>query len=1163
MSATARKYNPGFLSDDELVASFCVRTEEFESIAEALRECPDDASPHQIVIGPRGSGKTSLLLRVAVEIRRDPGLSARFFPIVFSEESYDVLDAGEFWLECLSRLTDQAPADKDGPDLRRTFEELRGIRDDRVLGDRCLGTLQDYSDRIGKRLVLVVENLNMMFGDIKDPEAGWRLRHTLQTEPRILVLASTTSRFEEIDNPKHALYDLFREHTLRKLDANECAVLWQSVSGRPRQPATIQALRILTGGSPRLLAIVAQFGARLSFRELMADLLDLVDDHTEYFKSHLDALPGQERRVYLALADLWIPATAREIADRARLDTSQCSAHLKRLVDRGVVEVAGGSERRRHYYLAERLYNIYYLMRRTRGPVPMIEALVRFMEGYYSVAELRDIGVRIAREATGLDGEALTAHRTALARLVNLRSLAAHREELLALAPWIAGDRPGEGTDVPDAGAAARALLDRAFELAGAGRAPEALDAWDEVLRQFGASDAPADLETVGTALINRGTALGVMGRLDEALDAWDETLSRYDSSPPRVPANAAARALIKKAAMFGDLERPDEGLAACDELLARFGAADKPELLVEVAAGMVCRGRLLSDLDRPEAALAALTEVVQRFGSSTDPAMQREVAAACLDQGLVFARDDRLEEALAAWMRVAERFGGFDAPEFVRAVAEALTNAGTAFLQMDRSQEALGVLDDAIWRCRTTNSADLLAILGRALNQKGAALVFLLRPAEALAVWDELVRDPRIAAVPELLPEVVSALGHMATLLSALKRPEQALAAWDEGIRRCEASEAPELASGIAEALVNKGGLLIKLDRQGEGLAAWDEVVRRFGSSEVPAVRDKAALALLQKGTVLARMGRRDEGLTVWDDLIQRFGSAETELGQAALAGALANKGGALAELNRPDEALVTLEEVVRRFGAAEAPMLQDAVSTALLGTGAAFVKLNRLAEAVAAYDEVLLRNRERTAPEALEAIASAFLGKGSVLAALGQPEGAWAAWEEVVQRFEESRLPALRDAAEFALLSQADAASTSGQPAAATALVERAFAGASAGADKTRWRGHAIRARARLAEGDPEACAQDVEALLTMLAGLHPTPREALDALSWLAVEMDARQLRDLIEASPAADLLLPMQTALEKELGLEPRVAKEVEEIADDILRDWEARRKGKQR
>ena len=89
-----------------------------------------------------------------------------------------------------------------------------------------------------------------------------------------------------------------------------------------------------------MLAIVARFGAGLSFRELMADLLDLVDDHTEYFKGHIESLPAQERRVYLTLADLWKPATTREIADRSRLDTSKCSAQLTRLIERGVVQVA-------------------------------------------------------------------------------------------------------------------------------------------------------------------------------------------------------------------------------------------------------------------------------------------------------------------------------------------------------------------------------------------------------------------------------------------------------------------------------------------------------------------------------------------------------------------------------------------------------------------------------------------------------------------------------------------------------------------------------------------------------------------------------------------------------------------------------------------------------
>ena len=119
-------------------------------------------------------------------------------------------------------------------------------------------------------------------------------KDTLQTEPRIILLGSATSRFEEIDSPEHALYDLFRVVTLRPLDTEECEVLWRTVSGRPSTTRTVRPLEILTGGNPRLLAIIARFGAGQSFPELMGNLLDLVDEHTEYFKAILKLCPRKK-----------------------------------------------------------------------------------------------------------------------------------------------------------------------------------------------------------------------------------------------------------------------------------------------------------------------------------------------------------------------------------------------------------------------------------------------------------------------------------------------------------------------------------------------------------------------------------------------------------------------------------------------------------------------------------------------------------------------------------------------------------------------------------------------------------------------------------------------------------------------------------------------------
>ena len=95
MARKIKKYNPGFLTDQELVDSFCVRTGEFTLLVEALRESTGNSNPHAIVIGPRGSGKTTLLLRVAAEVRRDPELRAAWLPVVFAEESYGISTCGK------------------------------------------------------------------------------------------------------------------------------------------------------------------------------------------------------------------------------------------------------------------------------------------------------------------------------------------------------------------------------------------------------------------------------------------------------------------------------------------------------------------------------------------------------------------------------------------------------------------------------------------------------------------------------------------------------------------------------------------------------------------------------------------------------------------------------------------------------------------------------------------------------------------------------------------------------------------------------------------------------------------------------------------------------------------------------------------------------------
>ena len=760
-TAPTRKYNPGFLTDDELVASFCVRTHEFESLIESLSACTGDSNQHQIVLGPRGSGKTSLLLRVAAEVRRDTDLAAGFFPIVFAEESYEVSTAGEFWLECLARLAIQAPEREDAPNLHGTLADLRAIQDDRTLGERCLAVLLDFADRESKRLVLMVENLNMMFRDMMDRDAGWRLRKILQNEPRIILLASATSRFDEIDHPDHALYDLFRVLTLRPLNTTECAALWETVAGQSRPTKTIRSLEILTGGSPRLLAIVARFGAGLSFRELMDSLFDLVDDHTEYFKSHLESLPAQERRVYLALADIWKPALTKEVAERARLETSKCSAQLARLIERGVVRLDGGSARRKQYYLSERMYNIYYLLR--RGQEHLVEVLVRFMEAYYSPAEIKDISARISREAEGVVPEMQRLYQYTSAKLMEMSGQPHQGEDERA-------SKLGFSADTQ----AMSALLERGLTLLKRNRNEDALATLDELLCLFGETQMPALLVGVANALLRKGVALGALNRRDEALAAYDEVLRRFsDSDLPKL-LEPVAKALFNKGVVLGEMRRRYEALAAYDEVLRRFGDQDAPELVGPAAKALVNKGVVLGAMNRQDEALAVCDEVLRRFSDSDAPELIGSVAKALVNKSAALHALYRRSEALAACDEVLRRFSESDALELLGSVANALVNKSAALHALYRRKEALAACDEVLCRFGESDALELLQPVAMALVKRGVTLGTLRRPEKELAVYDEVVCRFGESGTPELSKHAADALVRKSVVLAKLSRPAQ-----------------------------------------------------------------------------------------------------------------------------------------------------------------------------------------------------------------------------------------------------------------------------------------------------------------------------------------------------------------------------------------------------
>ncbi|HZW48092.1 MAG TPA: hypothetical protein VFF61_11255, partial [Microvirga sp.] len=245
--------------------------------------------------------------------------------------------------------------------------------------------------------MLLLDNIDILFDRLK--EQAWSLRELLSRESGLLVVGASASHPEETYTYEAPFYDFFKVHELSGLPAEEARRLILHLSDLrgaahvrrvvEAEPARIRTLHTLSGGNPRTLMLLYFVLMQSTEGDAATDLERLLDHITPLYKARIEALSGQTQKILDAVAVYWHPIPAAEVARRTQLDVGVVSSQLTRLLRDGVLERSPTPEGTKSaYQVAERLLNIWYLMRQSRRVRQRLVWLVEFLRMFYGSQEL-------------------------------------------------------------------------------------------------------------------------------------------------------------------------------------------------------------------------------------------------------------------------------------------------------------------------------------------------------------------------------------------------------------------------------------------------------------------------------------------------------------------------------------------------------------------------------------------------------------------------------------------------------------------------------------------------------------------------------------------------------------------------------------------------------
>jgi len=685
-----------------------------DGLVAGIRQAAEShSSRYDLLIGPRGAGKTHVLAYIEKTLREE-----------FTEDSLRVirLSEEELGVTCHADIL-LAALEAMGADVDKLYDELREPNGWQAAETRLLDALD------GVPTLLLIENLAIILESMEHDEHS-RFRSFLQRNAHISVLAASPRLYEGSGKADHPLYNFFLLQHLDPLNRDDAhafliaLAVWKEENElveelrKASAKARVSAIFDMTGGNHRLLGMLSDCLQADDLKTLVEPFVRMVDrELTPYFQQRLGALPAQQAKILKVIARHHVPIQVKEIARRIPPTTEQTvSSQLRALKETGLVR-SQQQGRESYYELQEPMMRLVLDIKEGRETVlPSIVALLR---EWYEAEELQALAVKCDDYSREYYQAALE-EKLKLTASIN-RSAAIDMESGVSDSNSPVFSRSSANT--ADWLLELNRLVVRGTGLLEDDAFQDAILTFDEIVTRFGGRDDLESHKGLGDALGRKGIALGRLGRHEEAVAAFEEIVKRFAGREETALLELVAKALGNKGIALGRLGRHDEAVASFEEIVKRFAGREEAALLKLVAKALGHMGFTLGRLGRNDEALAAYEEVLKRFAERKESALLEWVAKALGNKGVALGKLGRHDEAMAAFEGVVKRFAEREETVLLEQVATALVNKGVTLGGLGRYDEAMAAYEEVIKRFAAHEEPALLDQVANAIFNKGLLL--------------------------------------------------------------------------------------------------------------------------------------------------------------------------------------------------------------------------------------------------------------------------------------------------------------------------------------------------------------------------------------------------------------------------------------------------------